>query len=63
MVINMLELIYFSYNSNIKCIDLTIKCINFKSIHYTINLGVVSSSMIFSDFDFMFPSIIASLNQ
>ena len=28
---------YFSYNSNIKCVGLTIKCISFKPIHYAIN--------------------------
>ena len=46
-----------SHNSNIKCVDSTIKCVGFKSIHYAINQDVISSSMIFSKFDFMFLSI------
>ena len=45
---------YSSYNSNFKYVGSTIKCINFESIHYNINHNVVSSSMIFSDFDSMF---------
>ena len=36
---------------------LNIKCINFKSIHYAINLDVVSFFMIFSDFDYIFISM------
>ena len=48
---------YFSHNSNIKCLGLIIKYINFDSIHY-----VVSFSMSFNDFDYMFPSILC-LNQ
>ena len=31
--------------------------INFESIYYAINLGVVSSFMVFSDFDFIFLSM------
>ena len=34
---------YSNHNSNIKCIDSTIKCIGFESFHYAINLDVVSS--------------------
>ena len=45
---------YSSYNSNVKCVDLTIKFIGFEPIHYAIKLDVVSSSMIFNDFDYMF---------
>ena len=45
---------YYSHNSNIKCMDSTIKCIGFESFHYAINLDVVSSFMVFSDFDYMF---------
>ena len=45
---------YSSHNSNIKYIGSTIKCIEFNPIHYIINLNVISSSMIFSDFDYIF---------
>ena len=45
---------YSSHNNNIKCIDSTIKYIDFESFHYTISLYVVSSFMVFSDFDYMF---------
>ena len=45
---------YSSHNSNIKYVGSNIKCIGFESIHYAINFDVVSSFMIFSDFDFMF---------
>ena len=38
-----LESKYYSHNSNIKCVNLTIKCINFDSCHYAINLDVISS--------------------
>ena len=38
---------YSSYNSNIKYVASTIKYIDFESIHYTINLDIVSSSMAF----------------
>ena len=44
---------YYSYNINIKYVSSTIKCIDFESIDYA-NLDVVSSFMIFSDFDYMF---------
>ena len=36
---------------------LTIKCICFESIYYAINPNVVSSFMVFIDFDFMFLSM------
>ena len=48
---------YSSHNSNIKYVDLIIKCIGFESFHYAINLKVVSSFMIFSDFNCMFLSM------
>ena len=48
---------YSSHNSNIKCVDSTIKCIGFESFRYAINLDVVSSFMIFSGFDYMFLSM------
>ena len=48
---------YSSHNSNIKCVDSIIKCIGFESFHYVINLDVVSSFMIFNDFDSMFLSM------
>ena len=45
---------YSCHNNNIKYVGSIIKCIDFESIHYTINLDVVSFFMIFSDFDYMF---------
>ena len=45
---------YFSHNSNFKYEGSTINCVGFELIYYVINLDVVSSSMIFSNFDFMF---------
>ena len=45
---------YSNHNSNIKCIDSTIKCIGFESFHYAINLDVVSSFIVFRNFDSMF---------
>ena len=45
---------YSSYNSNIKCVGSTIKYISFESIHYTINMNIVSSFMVFNDVDYMF---------
>ena len=42
---------------NIKYVGSTIKYFGFKSIHYTINLNVDSSFMVFSDFDSMFLSM------
>ena len=48
---------YSNHNNNIKCVSLTIKCIDFETIHYVINLDVILSFMIFSDFDSMLLSI------
>ena len=48
---------YYNYNSNIKCVDSTIKSIDFELFHYAINMNVVSSFMVFNDFDSMFLSI------
>ena len=45
---------YSNYNSNIKCICLIIKYIDFKPICYTINLYIVLFCMIFNDFDSIF---------
>ena len=46
-------------DSTIKCVDFelihyTIKYVDFELIHYTINLNVISSFMVFSNFDYMF---------
>ena len=43
---------YSSHNNNIKYIGSTIKYIDFEPIHYTTNLNVISSSMIFSNFNY-----------
>ena len=48
---------YYSHNSNIKYIDSTIKCIDFKLFHYVINLDAVSSYVVFNDFDYIFLSM------
>ena len=40
---------YSSYHGIIKCVD-------FKPIHYAINLDVTSSSIVFSEFDYLFIS-------
>ena len=48
---------YYSHNSNIKYIDITIKYVGFKRIHYAINLDVISFFMIFSDFGYIFMSM------
>ena len=48
---------YSSHNSNIKCVGSTIKCTGFESIHYAINLNIVSSFMGFNDFDSIFLSM------
>ena len=53
-ILHILSHIYYSHNSNVKCVGLTIKYIGFESIHYAINLDVVSSSMVFNNFDCMF---------
>ena len=57
MTVNILQNwshIYSSHNSNIKCIDSTIKYIGFESFYYAINLDVVLSIVVFNDFDSMF---------
>ena len=43
-------------NSNIKCVDLIIKYIDFESCYYIINLDIISSfiDIIFNDFDYIF---------
>ena len=48
---------YSSINSNIKCVGSTIKCVGFKPIDYVINLDVISSFMVFNNFDSMFLSM------
>ena len=58
-----LKSLYYSHNSNIKCICLTIKYIVFELIFYVINLYVVSSSIIFSDFILCFYRCITNLNK
>ena len=40
---------YSSYHKIIKCVD-------FKSIHYVINVDIAPSSKVFSKFDYMFIS-------
>ena len=43
MVISMLQNLsqkYYSHNINIKCVDSTLKCIDFELFHYTINCDV-----------------------
>ena len=42
------------YYSDIKCVDSIIKYIDFEPFHYAINLDVVSSFVVFNDFDSMF---------
>ena len=55
---------YSNHNSNIKYVDLIIKCINFESIHYFININVVSSFIIFMILIlFFYQSCIISLSQ
>ena len=57
MIINMLHNwnnLYCNHNSNIKCVASTIKCIGFELIYYAVNLDIVSSFMVFSDFNYMF---------
>ena len=66
MVVSMLQnwiRRYSSNNSNIKCVKLTIKCIGFESFHYAINLDIISSFVVFSDFDYMFLSIYCLLES
>ena len=53
MVVSMLQnwsQKYYSHNSNIKCVDLTIKYIDFESFHYAINLDVILSYMVFNGY-------------
>ena len=45
---------YYSHNSNVKCVDLIIKCIYFESFRYVINLNIILSFMIFNNFDYIF---------
>ena len=54
---------YFSYNSNIKCISSAIKCIGFESIHYDINLNVVSFFIFLVILILCFYRYITNLNQ
>ena len=48
---------YSNHNSYIKYVGSTIKCIDFESIHYAINLYIVSFSMVFSNSDYIFISM------
>ena len=48
---------YSSHNNNIKCVGSIIKCIDFESFHYIIKLDVISSFMLFRDFNYMFLSM------
>ena len=48
---------YSSHNINIRYLGSTIKNIGFKPVYYVINLNIVSSFMIFSDFDFILESM------
>ena len=54
---------YFGHSSNIKCVNSTIKCICFEFYHYTINLNVVLSFMVFSGFDSIFLSMYCELES
>ena len=47
----------YTHNSNMKCVRSTINCISFEPIYYAIILDIVSSLMVFGDFDFMFLSM------
>ena len=65
MIVNMLKNqihTYFSHNNNIKCVDSTIKYIDFKSIHYAINIDVVSSFMFLMILFLCFYGCIINLN-
>ena len=53
----------YSSHSNIKCTSSAIKCIGFESIHYVINLDVVSSLLILAILIICFYRFIVSLNQ
>ena len=50
-------------NNNIKCVDSTIRCISFESIHYIIKVSVVQSFMDLSDLILCFYGCIVGLNQ
>ena len=52
MFINMLQNLSYRYYS----LYSIIKCLGFELIHYAINLNIVSFSMIFIEFDYMFLS-------
>ena len=54
---------YSSHNSNIKYVDLIIKCKGFESFHCAINMDVVSSFVALNDFDSMFLSIYCLLKS
>ena len=56
MVVNMLQKLSLMYSSHHKII----KRVDFKPIHCAINLDVVPSSRVFSEFDFVF---LSNLNQ
>ena len=53
----------YNDSSNINCVRLTIKCISFESIHYTIYMYIISSFMIFSEFYYMFVSMYCQFEQ
>ena len=46
---NLNECFYFSQNSNIECINSTIKCIGFELFHYVINLNDFLSFVVFTN--------------
>ena len=46
---NINECFYFSQNSNIECINSTIKCIGFELFHYFINFNDFLSFVVFTD--------------
>ena len=48
---------YYSHNSNIKYLCSIIKYVSFEPIYYTINLYVISCSIVFNNFDYMFLSM------
>ena len=56
-ILHKLNHMYSNHNSNIKYVDSIIQYIGFNSIHYTINLDVVPSFIVFSDFNYMFISM------
>ena len=57
MVVNMIQnwnKRYYSDNSNIKYENSIIKCIDFESFYYAINLNNVLFFVVFNKFDFIF---------